>query len=132
MFDARLPFGARKSPGIFHRLTQSIRRMMKRRGFTVIAYLDDFLVIGDTMQECMEAMNTLISLLRELGFAIAWNKTEGPSQNITFLGIHIDTLSLTLSLPAEKVENMLCLLASFKSRTRASCRQLQQLAARRM
>lgn len=52
LFDTKLPFGARRSPGIFHRLTQSVTRMMARRGFTVLTYLDDFLLIADTAQEC--------------------------------------------------------------------------------
>ncbi|CAG2225451.1 unnamed protein product [Mytilus edulis] len=40
--DKKLPFGSKLAPGIFHRLSQAIRRMMSRRGFTIIAYLDDF------------------------------------------------------------------------------------------
>ena len=48
LYDCRLPFGAAKSPEIFHRLTQAITRMMERWGFTVLAYLDDFLIIADT------------------------------------------------------------------------------------
>lgn len=42
MVDARLPFGSSKAPSIFNRLTQSVRRMMARRGFLVVVYLDDF------------------------------------------------------------------------------------------
>ena len=33
MYDTKLPFGARKSPGIFNRLTQCVRRIMFRKGF---------------------------------------------------------------------------------------------------
>ena len=33
MVDKRLPFGARLSPGVFHRLTQAVRRMMAKRFF---------------------------------------------------------------------------------------------------
>ena len=52
-FDTRLAFGAKSSPEIFHRLTQAVRRMMERRGFkTIIVYLDDFLIIGETKEEC--------------------------------------------------------------------------------
>ena len=41
--DTKLRFGSRMAPGIFHRLTQSVKRMMARRGFTVmVVYLDDF------------------------------------------------------------------------------------------
>ena len=30
--DTRLPFGSKLSPGIFHRLTQAVRRMLRRHG----------------------------------------------------------------------------------------------------
>ena len=40
MYDSKLPFGASKSPEIFHRVTQAITRWMTRRGFhTVLAYV---------------------------------------------------------------------------------------------
>ena len=42
LYDTKLPFEAKRSPEIFHRLTLSITRMMSRRGFFVVAYLDDF------------------------------------------------------------------------------------------
>ena len=41
--DMRLYFGSRLSPGIFHRLSQAVRRMLIRHGLTATAvYLDDF------------------------------------------------------------------------------------------
>ena len=33
MVDTRLPFGSRLAPGIFHRLTQSVRRMLEDRAY---------------------------------------------------------------------------------------------------
>ena len=43
MRDIKLPFGSRLAPGIFHRLTQSVKRMMAKRGFSaVVVYLDVF------------------------------------------------------------------------------------------
>ena len=45
MYDCCLPFGAWKSPAIFHRLTQAVKRMMVRKGFnSIVVYLDDFCV----------------------------------------------------------------------------------------
>lgn len=35
LYDRKLPFGASKSPEIFHRLTQAITRLMKHGGFSV-------------------------------------------------------------------------------------------------
>ena len=71
-YDTRLPFGAKSSPEIFHRITQSVRRMMARRGFpNIIVYLDDFLVIGATREECQLAYVTLFQLLIDLGFTLS-------------------------------------------------------------
>ena len=78
LHDCKLPFGAAQIPEIFHRLTQAIMRMMDRRGFTVLAYLDDFLIISDTALECQQAYQELIKLLSELGFQINWDKAVGP------------------------------------------------------
>ncbi|KAL9977192.1 hypothetical protein ACROYT_G014570 [Oculina patagonica] len=67
LYDSKLPFGASKSPEIFHRLTQAVTRMMAKRGFhTILAYLDDFLIIGDSKYECELAYQELIQLLSEL------------------------------------------------------------------
>ena len=66
--DTKLPFGAKLSPGIFHRLTQAVKRMMARRGFNLlIVYLDDFLIISKSKEVCAQALNCLIQLLRKLG-----------------------------------------------------------------
>ena len=41
MFDTRLPFGSRLALSIFHRLTQSVKRMMAARGFhNVVVFLE--------------------------------------------------------------------------------------------
>ena len=131
MYDTRLPFGARRAPGIFHRITQSVKRMMAARGYTgLVVYLDDFLIIEPSYERCWDAMQTLIGLLRKLGFSIGWPKVEGPSQRLIFLGIEFDTVSQTLHLPESKMLEFRKLLLDFRTRTHASRRQLQQLAGK--
>ena len=131
LYDTRLPFGAKKSPSIFNRLTQSVRRMMAKRGYhRLIAYLDDFLIVAPTKEECKAALNTLLRLLRDLGFAISYNKVEAPTQIITFLGIQISSLDMRLSLPEEKATTLESLLDSFADRRHATRTQLQSLAGK--
>ena len=130
LLDTRLCFGARLSPGIFHRLTQAVCRIMLSRNFKTAAYLDDFILLSNSKAHCQEGLNVLISLLRDLGFAIAWPKVETPTQELIFLGILINSKSMSLHLPEEKVGSFKSLLNLFKTRTRASCRQLQQLAGK--
>ena len=60
-YNTRLPFGAKSSPEIFHRLTQSVCRMMAKGGFTdIIVYIDDILVIGATWERCQLAYDSLL------------------------------------------------------------------------
>jgi hypothetical protein len=35
-YDTKLPFGSKEAPGIFHRLSQTVCRMMARRGFQIV------------------------------------------------------------------------------------------------
>ena len=48
-------------------------------------------------------MSTLIAILRELGFHINYNKVVGLSQKLPFLGIELDTVTMSISLPADKL-----------------------------
>lgn len=130
MYDTRLPFGASCSPGIFNRLTQSVNRMMAKRGYIVVSYLDDFLIISRDYDTCKQGLDTLITLVRKLGFHVNWSKVEGPTQNITFLGININSLDMSLSLPQSKQLDFIALLRSFSTRKRATQRQLQSLAGK--
>ena len=129
--DTKLPFGAKLSPGIFHRLTQAVKRMMARRGFDLlVVYLDDFLIIAESKDACAQALNCLIQLLRKLGFAIHWGKVEDPTRVITFLGIELDSTAMALRLPEEKLDSFRTELQSFLQLRRATKRQFQAIAGR--
>lgn len=120
-YDTRLPFGAKSSPEIFHRITQAVRHMMAKRSYhDTIVYLDDFLVIGTTRAECKQAYNTLLALLQELGFTISQHKLVPPTQRLTFLGVQLDTVLCTVTLPAEKLAEFQVLVCNFLNKRRAT------------
>ena len=131
MRDTKLPFGSRLAPGIFHRLTQAVKRMMARRGFTAITVnLDDVLICAPTVNECATALSTLIRLLRQLAFRINWNKVVDPVQCITLLRIEIDTTSMTKRMPQDKLLSLRQELQAVTRRRRASKKQMQSLAGK--
>ena len=68
--DTKLCFGSRMAPGIFHHLTQAVKRMLKRKGLEA-TYLDDFFIKADSFRECLDALNLVINLLHKLGFHIS-------------------------------------------------------------
>jgi hypothetical protein len=131
MVDTRLPFGARRSPEIFHDLSQAVRHIMHIKGYDgVVAYMDDFLLIAKTYEACKKALNSLMRLVRELGFAINYSKVEGPSQRLTFLGIRLDTVNMTMELPQSKLLDLEQHLLTVKASSKVTKRQLQSLAGR--
>ena len=118
-----MPFGFRLAPGMFHRLTQSVKRMMARRGFTArVVYLDDFFICAPTMKECAAALPTLVSLLRHLGLCRNWDKVIEPTRRIIFLGVEIDTETMSKRLPVSKLLALRGDLQVFAKRKRASKR----------
>lgn len=131
LIDTRLPFGAKRSCEIFNDLGQAVRHIMRGYGYTsVINYLDDFLLVGETYKECQTMLNTLMSLLRRLGFAINYNKVEGPVNRLPFLGIVLDTVSMTLELPQHKLDELKLLLVKAHASKKLKKVQLQSLAGK--
>ena len=129
LYDAKLPFGAKASPTIFHRISQAVKRMMQRRGYDlIVAYQDDFLIIGRSYEQCREAWIALINLLLRLGFEINYGKLVAPTTCLVFLGVQLDTVACELSLPAEKLCKIRDNVSSMLQCTRATKRQLQRLA----
>ena len=93
----------------------------------VCVYIDDFICMSNSKETYREAMNSLIALLRSLGFPVNWDKVVDPTQCITYLGIEVNSTNMTLCLPADKLEKMRDRLDEACSKRRLSKRQLQSL-----
>lgn len=119
---------AAKSPKIFQRLSSAVCRILKKCMVILqLLILMIFLIFGKNFYECLRALYTLLSLLRKLGFAINWSKVEGPYQQLVFLGVVVDSVTMTLSLSSSKLQDFNNLLGTFSRRKRASVRQLETL-----
>ena len=130
LYDTRLPFGARLSPSVFNTLSQAVKRIMALKGHKIIAYCDDFLCTGNTFEACLDSLNTLLKLCRDLGFAINYNKVMGPTTAITFLGINMDSDRMTVGLPFDKACETLSFLQDMASRRNLTKQQLQRIAGK--
>ena len=123
LYDKRLPFGAGASPMVFHRLAQAISRMMARRGYTVLTYLDDVLTIEQTQLLCKVTFETL-----SLGFTVIWSKVVYTAQCLIFVGVEIDTFQFELRLSDDLVsDHELSLLKVTSSKRICTKPHLQRL-----
>ena len=127
MVDTRFAFGLSKAPQIFQRLGNAVVRYMTRQGFTVVCYLDDYLIIDGDKNNCQKGYELLLGVLQKLGFDVNFNKVQEPVQRITFLGIEIDSVNSTLSLPKNKLAELKGELVKWKTKSKATKRELQQL-----
>ena len=130
LIDTAFPFGARKSPGYFNRITKAVKRMMTRRGFNCFVFLDDFLLCEQNFDKCKLALSMLIALLRSLGFRINWKKVCDPCRCLVFLGIQIDLLPGTLKLDPDKHHKLVTFLKDIANRKRITKRSLQVLGGK--
>ena len=65
------------------------------------------MLIGHTIEETLVARDTVIFLLQRLGFVLNLKKLAlTPTQRTEFLGLTVDSLIMTLSLPEKKVSNV--------------------------
>ena len=112
---------------IFHHLTQAACHMMAKKGYTVLAYLDDFLIIEPTQLRCRAAFNVLVTLLGSLGFTINWTKVVYPAQCLTFLRVEIDSVKCELCLPDDRVAELLSLCKETNLKCKCSKLNLQRL-----
>ena len=106
--DCMLPFGLRSAPKIFTAVADALEWCIRRRGVVgVDHYLDDFVIVAPPGSSVCQAYLALLEEeCKALGITLAPDKKEGPATCLTFLGIEINTVSGTLSLPENKLLRM--------------------------
>ena len=125
-FDTCLPFGYRHGSGIFSRLSDAVRFMMKNMGHDVVNYIDDVIGFG-TASTATPSYKALYQLLQDLGFDISTKKLVQPSTKAICLGVEINTENFTVSVPLQKLENISRMCESWKNRTKCTKKELQSL-----
>ena len=127
--DTALPFGLRSAPKIFSATSDALAWILQARGVThQLHYLDDYLLVGPPgTPTCAQALQCTLVTCQELGVPVAAHKTEGPSCQLTFLGIQIDTSRMELSLPPDKLAHISATVDEWRGKQAATKRQLQSL-----
>ena len=126
--EAALPFGLRSAPKLFSAVADTLAWTMFCNGLRCfLHYLDDFLVITQGYEAAQTALQIALSTCETLHFPVASEKTVGPSTALTFLGIQIDTVAGTVSLPPEKLHQLHVLLEQWMNRRAPIKRDLLSL-----
>ncbi|MCP4545470.1 MAG: hypothetical protein GY835_03255 [bacterium] len=133
LLDCVLSFGLSCSPIIFHRISTSVVRMMRRARALglihfseIVVYLDDFCLVAPSEHDCSASLQFLVRLLCDLGFQLSASKLVSPSQRVRYLGIDLDSIQMKLFLPPDKVGLLHSMAAHLVAQEKCSKLELQQ------
>ena len=102
-----LPFGLSCAPWVFTKVMKPISIFLRSMGVGMIVYIDDILVMGESPEQVKGHLEALTHLLTGLGFVINVPKSiTTPAQRIEYLGLLVDSTTLHLSLPGEKLHHI--------------------------
>ena len=87
-----LCFGLGPAPRIFAKLLKISIAILRRINVRIIVYLDDMLLMNQTIEDLNMTRNTLIFLLQQLGFIINLKKSVlSENKKLEFLGLEKDS-----------------------------------------
>ena len=111
-----LPFGLALSPRVFVKCTQAAIAPLRRLGIRLSTYIDDWLIHGESRQEVSRHTAVVVSHLESLGFNINRQKSVlVPSQQTTFIGISLDSVTLMARLSQDRINSFLACVQSFRA-----------------
>jgi len=118
-----LPFGLCSAPYVFTKLLRPVVSSLRQRGLISVVYLDDFFLIGDSLEECTYNVEVTCKLLAELGFIFSAEKCIFPPANqCQFLEFVFDSIRMTLSLPDKKRVALKALISQMRKKSLCSIR----------
>jgi len=111
----RMPFGLASAPRICTQLLSVVAHELTCRGVVFVRYLDDFLFIAPDHTSCQRMLSTALRVFAAYGLVVNPDKTEMPSQLITFLGIVLNSIECTLSVSDERCQELLHLMSQYRN-----------------
>ena len=98
-----------------------------QQGFPLLwNYIDDLIYTG-LPSEIHKSFAFLPQLLQDLGLEISAKKLVAPSTSVVCLGILIDTVHRTISIPPTKLQDIVHLCKNWSTKTYASKTDFQSL-----
>ena len=128
--DKCLPFGASISCSHFQKVSDAIAYLVCHRAkCDILNYLDNFLVVALLASICNNNLQAFMDVCADINFPVNEDKTFWATTCIVFLGLLIDTVAGTVSVPTEKLlkaTNLITTMLRKKSK-KITVNQLQKI-----
>lgn len=128
-----LPFGLSLSPRTFCLCAEAGLAPLRTAGLKILTYIDDWLIIADSREKVIQNTFRVLTHIKALGFRVNVSKSSfTPSQNVTFLGLELNSITMRARLSQECILSLLNCLSQFREGARVqyrTCLRLQGLMA---
>ena len=131
--DLALPFGLRSAPGIFNTLADLFEWILQHNYDVadILHYLDDYFTLGPAgTPTCSKSVNAIQQASRDLGLPLAPDKCKGPTTCLIFLGIELNSVSMTARLPTEKLTDLQSTISHWAQKKFCTRKQLESLVGK--
>ncbi len=123
-----LPFGLSLSPCVFTKVVEGALNPLQEVGVRILNYLDDWLILAQSREQLGDPRDLVLRHLSQLGLRVNWEKSKlSPVQRISFLGVELDSVSMTARLTEERAQAVLNCLSSYRGRNVVPLKQFQRL-----
>ncbi|KAI2654607.1 ORF V: Enzymatic polyprotein [Labeo rohita] len=123
-----LPFGLSLSPLIFTKIAEAALTPLREMGIRVCNYLDDWLILAHSLELVCTHREVVLNHLAQLGLRVNWEKSKlSPVQRISFLGVELDSISMSARLSPERAQSVLRCAATLRCRSMVPLKQVQRL-----
>lgn len=128
-FDKCLAFGLASSCKIFERFSAAIQWIaMQRLAIPRVTHLlDDFLFALKSLAAGEAALSAFRKMANLIGLPLSEKKTVGPATSLPFLGIQLDSVEMSASLPADKLASTMTAIENMLSSEKTTLHELQSL-----
>ena len=129
-YDKCLPMGCSVSCQLFETFATALHWILtsKLKVPFMSHILDDFIFFGPPQSSrCNQSLQSFLMLCESLQLPIKPEKTVLPSTSVTLHGIEVDTSSMTIRLPQEKLSELRSKVASMSVKKKSTLKDLQSL-----
>ncbi|XDV17714.1 hypothetical protein PO909_023534 [Leuciscus waleckii] len=128
-----IPFGRNLSPRTFCLCVEAGVAPLRLSGLRILNYIYDWFIIAKSKEKVSLDTGRVLAHITSLGFKVNASKNNlTPSQNVFFLGLELNSVSLRARLSQERVRSLMNCLSQFREGARVqyrTCLRLQGLMA---
>ena len=111
-----IDLGLKTALQVFTRLMAPISAILHCYGIRMLRYLDDWLILAESRTACLQARDRLLPVCEELRLQVNFKKSSLiPSQDMTYLGMQIQSVRFVAKPTETRVENLLKIIEEFLS-----------------